>query len=299
MGRSHMLRNRILTAAALIFIAIYSVTFAETQFASLLLFVIGGGLAGAEFVAMRWHVIDGLSHSEFPRPPMRREFFGIGAAYAMCLPIEYLGRLYFGEHSNVGTSLVFAWIALCMVVGSVFFYKREIDLEIGTHKLMNGLAGFIYVAIPAITMFKLSQIAIEGAPRGIALYFTLAVIFMGDTGAYFTGRAIGSTPLLPKVSPKKTLEGAIGGLVTSGVTGIFICLFFQLPFSWVVAAAIAVISGLAGQVGDLVESALKRAANCKDSGHLLPGHGGALDRVDSLLFGVPISYLLFLFIDFT
>ncbi len=290
-----MLRIRLITAAALIFIAVYSVTFASSPLTTMMFFVVAVCLVGVEFVAIRWHVIDGFAHTEFPRPPLRKEFFGIAAAYAMCVPIDTVGQMTLSEKSGGSNSVVLAWISACMVFGSGFFYKREIDLEIATQKFMNALSGFVYIALPGITLYRLAQVQIAEAPRGIALYFCLAVILMGDTGAYFFGRTFGKTPLLPKVSPKKTVEGAIGGFFTSGLTGIFICEFFNLPFHWYEAMFIACLSGLAGQVGDLVESALKRAANCKDSGSLLPGHGGALDRVDSLLFGAPISYLLFLF----
>lgn len=292
-----MLRTRLLTAAILVAGLIYAVSFAPTPLITLVFMVVAVTLAGAEFIGLRWHVIDGHAHTEFPRPPMHKEYFGIGAAYAMCLPIEYWGRLYFGEQTAGATSLVFSWVAFVAMVGSAFFYRRELDLELATHKLMNTLAGFVYIAMPAITMFKLSQIEITGAPRGIALYFSLAVIFMGDSGAYFAGRAFGKRKLIPKVSPKKTVEGALGGLAASALTGVFACEFFRLPFHWLSAAGIALLAGMAGQIGDLAESALKRAANCKDSGHLLPGHGGALDRIDGLLFGVPLSYLIFLFMS--
>jgi phosphatidate cytidylyltransferase len=96
------------------------------------------------------------------------------------------------------------------------------------------------------------------------------------------------------VSPKKTVEGALGGLLTSALTGLAVCTYFSLPFSPVLAFFMALVVGASGQVGDLAESALKRTANVKDSGNLLPGHGGMLDRIDSLLFGVPLAHLLFL-----
>jgi CDP-diglyceride synthetase len=194
----------------------------------------------------------------------------------------------------MGTSLVFAWIALCTVCGSAFFYRREIDLEHSTHKLMNVLAGFVYISIPGVIMMRLSQIEIPGTPRGIALYFSLACIFMGDAGAYFVGRFLGKRKLIPKVSPKKTVEGALGGLFFSAITGLGVCAYFNLPFSPLLAFFMALAVGASGQVGDLAESALKRTANVKDSGSLLPGHGGMLDRIDSLLFGVPLAHLLFL-----
>jgi CDP-diglyceride synthetase len=286
-----------LTAAVLVAFLFYAVTFAASPHMAMIFLGVGMGLAGTEFVALRWHVIDGFAHTEFPRPPFRKEHFGIGFLYAASLPVYCAGELAWGPSDARPLSLVFAWFAFCMILGSAFFYRREIDLEFATHKLFNALAGVAYVAIPGLTMFKLSQMPIEGAPRGIALYFCLAVVLMGDTGGYFAGRLFGRTPLIPKVSPKKTVEGALGGLLFSCLTGVAVCLFFNLPFHWSAAAVFATLAGMAGQIGDLAESALKRAANCKDSGNLLPGHGGMLDRIDALLFGVPFSYLVFLFIS--
>ena len=152
----------------------------------------------------------------------------------------------------------------------------------------------MYISIPGLTLFKLSQIPIDGAPAGSAAYFALMVVLMGDTGGYFTGRLFGKTKLIPKVSPKKTVEGAFGGLVCSCLAGFAMVKYFHLPFHWSLGAVLGGLGGAAGQIGDLAESAIKRASNCKDSGSLLPGHGGMLDRIDALLFGIPFCYLLFL-----
>ncbi|MBM3383314.1 MAG: hypothetical protein FJY29_12890 [Betaproteobacteria bacterium] len=289
-----MLRVRLLTAFVLVLVLLWCVTFSNLIAVPVILFSLGTLFAGAEFVAMRWHVIDGQAAIERPHPSLRREHWGIGTCYALCVPIEWYGPDLLGQPPAMGTSLVFAWIALCTVCGSAFFYRREIDLEHSTHKLMNVLAGFVYISIPGVIMMRLSQIEIPGTPRGIALYFSLACIFMGDVGAYFVGRFLGKRKLIPKVSPKKTVEGALGGLFFSAVTGLGVCAYFNLPFSPLLAFFMALAVGASGQVGDLAESALKRTANVKDSGSLLPGHGGMLDRIDSLLFGVPLAHLLFL-----
>ncbi len=289
-----MLRVRLLTALVLVFVLFWCVTFSGHIIFPVILFSFGTLFAGTEFIAMRWHVIDGQAAQERPHPFLRREHWGIGLCYALCVPIEWYGTEMLNQQSSLGTSLVFAWIALCTVCGSAFFYRRELDLEHSTHKLMNVLAGFVYISIPGVIMMRLSQIDIPDAPKGIALYFSLACILTGDAGAYFVGRALGRHKLIPKVSPKKTVEGALGGLLTSALTGLAICSYFSLPFSPVLAFLMALVVGASGQVGDLAESALKRTANVKDSGNLLPGHGGMLDRIDSLLFGVPLAHMLFL-----
>lgn len=123
------------------------------------------------------------------------------------------------------------------------------------------------------------------------IFVTLALAWAADTGAYFAGRAFGNTPLFPRVSPKKTWEGAVGGALAV-VLVLGIIKLIALPhMGWGHVVALGLIGDAAGVIGDLVESALKRASGVKDSGWLLPGHGGILDRVDSLLFTAPVCWL--------
>ena len=127
--------------------------------------------------------------------------------------------------------------------------------------------------------------------------FGMFVTFFYDTFAYFVGRAIGRHKLAPRLSAKKTWEGAVGGLVMAVVGGLLIWLtFFKLgsgfPLSLSFTVLVSVLIAVAAQTGDLVESALKRSAGAKDSGGILPGHGGMLDRFDSLLFTGPTLYYL-------
>jgi phosphatidate cytidylyltransferase len=124
------------------------------------------------------------------------------------------------------------------------------------------------------------------------LFFALALNWFGDSAAYYTGRAFGKHKLAPQVSPGKTWEGTAGSLVASIVFGIVYAHYLLPDVSLPFAAAIAAAGNIAGQLGDLVESAMKRGGGLKDSGTLLPGHGGWLDRVDSSLFSVPTVYLL-------
>jgi phosphatidate cytidylyltransferase len=127
-------------------------------------------------------------------------------------------------------------------------------------------------------------------PRWVIL--ALVAAWFADSGAYFAGRAFGRTKLAPSISPGKTVEGGIGGLVcaTAGTVGVhFLLLPRALPL--VDAIAVGVLGGILGPVGDLVESLLKRSFGVKDSGKLLPGHGGMLDRVDALLFVAPATWL--------
>jgi len=120
----------------------------------------------------------------------------------------------------------------------------------------------------------------------------LAIIWAGDTAAYYCGRAIGRHALAPKVSPKKTVEGAIAGLVGSILAGLVGGVWF-LGDSWPKVLLISSVTAITGQVGDLAESVLKRSAGVKDSSSIMPGHGGILDRLDSLFFAAPVFYWLF------
>ena len=121
------------------------------------------------------------------------------------------------------------------------------------------------------------------------------VIWAGDIFAYFAGRFMGRTPLFPRVSPKKTVEGAIGGFAGSMLVAWVFARWFWPAADLGTVIPLAALVAVAGQIGDLVESALKRGAEMKDSGAILPGHGGLLDRIDSLMFGTPALWLALAF----
>lgn len=148
----------------------------------------------------------------------------------------------------------------------------------------------VYIGLP---LGALAAVREEGNGGREALLLLLGVIVISDSAQYYTGRAFGRRALAPSISPKKTVEGAIGGAVfgtlAMAVGGRWV---FQSPPSpvWALALLGAVIS-LLGIVGDLFESLLKRSAGVKDSSHLIPGHGGVLDRIDSWLFAAPVYYV--------
>ena len=127
------------------------------------------------------------------------------------------------------------------------------------------------------------------AQRGAWLVlFVAACVWMTDTGAYFVGKAFGKHKLAPRLSPGKTIEGSLGGLCTALLTGALFGLWIHLPLQH--GLAIGFLAGTMGQVGDLFELALKREIGLKDFGSIMPGHGGALDRFDSLLFVAPLAF---------
>lgn len=127
-------------------------------------------------------------------------------------------------------------------------------------------------------------------PGFFLVVFAVACTFLNDTGAFYTGKLIGRHKLAPKISPGKTIEGSIGGIVVCIITGLIVNFLFGNPLSsdWTIAFALLV--SIASILGDLVESSIKRGAGIKDSGDIVPGHGGVLDRFDSLIFVFPVSY---------
>jgi phosphatidate cytidylyltransferase len=142
-----------------------------------------------------------------------------------------------------------------------------------------------------LVAFPLSYtVSLHGLPNlgPKLLLFALVITWAGDTTAYFVGRAIGKHPLAPHISPKKTWEGSVGSMVGSLVVAWVFSYWIRIPIGHLVG--MAVIGNVAGQMGDLLESAYKRSAGVKDSGGLLPGHGGVLDRIDALILCIPVIW---------
>lgn len=149
---------------------------------------------------------------------------------------------------------------------------------------VTGLFGVLYLGLPLADLLLLRN-GYDGWPR---LLMTIALIWATDSSAFFAGRFLGKHPLAPLVSPKKTIEGGIAGLVVATIVGGIGAPLIMIPL-WG-GLLLGFLAGLAGQLGDLTESSLKRWAGRKDSGRLLPGHGGVLDRFDSVLFVLPVVY---------
>ncbi|WP_203648250.1 phosphatidate cytidylyltransferase [Secundilactobacillus yichangensis] len=125
------------------------------------------------------------------------------------------------------------------------------------------------------------------------LFFALFIVWITDSGAYMIGRKLGRHKLAPHISPNKTWEGSIGGTVVATlIVAIYVYFYPQGDYSWLVTVLLTIVLSVFGQLGDLVESALKRYYGVKDSGRILPGHGGILDRFDSLLLVLPALHLL-------
>ncbi len=180
-----------------------------------------------------------------------------------------------------------------LLVFAVFLGGLALGIVIGGRPLAEALpavgisaAGMLLVALPFSYLVAIQRIGPEGR---IFLLLTLVLVWVGDTAAYFVGRAAGRIPFAPQLSPKKTWEGAIANLAGSMlVAWLFSRWITLLPVRELLVAA--AVANIAGQIGDLMESAYKRSAGVKDSGTLLPGHGGVLDRIDALIFAAPAMW---------
>ncbi|PMP64956.1 MAG: hypothetical protein C0190_07325 [Thermodesulfobacterium geofontis] len=148
------------------------------------------------------------------------------------------------------------------------------------------LTGIFYIFIGLYPFWEILQ----AFKREYLIYF-FSVVFANDTGAYLVGKAIGKTPFFPKISPKKTWEGFLGGLIFALMVAIFLNSYLNL-FKESANIVVAIILSIVGSMGDLFESAFKRMVNKKDSGKIILGHGGLLDRLDSVLFSSPIFLII-------
>ncbi len=190
-------------------------------------------------------------------------------------------------------ALELAAILVVMLLISVLALWLVADFRLYAVGVTATFFGVFYVAFTFSCLFPLrfSDLGAGLANGRQMLFFLFAVICVGDIFAYFTGRFLGRKLIFPRVSPKKTVEGALGGLAASVLLGWAWAQWFWQTKRWETVILLALCVAVAGQLGDFVESALKRGANLKDSGDILPGHGGLLDRVDSMLFGAPALWL--------
>ena len=148
--------------------------------------------------------------------------------------------------------------------------------------------GIFFVALPFSYIVRVNEI--ERVGKQLVL-FTLVLIWAGDMLAYFVGKSVGRLKMAPALSPKKTWEGSIANVIASTLVAIAFARWMQIDTLTLIDIAVA--ANIAGQAGDLIESAYKRGASVKDSGALLPGHGGMLDRIDSLILAAPVVWILY------
>lgn len=185
-----------------------------------------------------------------------------------------------------GERLSLSAVGLLFLAFALLFLFRIRKITDAAREVAYAVLAFIYIPFLLMHLVMLRQTAF-----GVQWLLVIMLIVMtNDTAAYYTGSAFGKNKLYPQVSPKKSIEGAMGGLLGS-ICGTLLAKFtFFEQLSFVDAIATAIVIGMLGQVGDLFESLLKRSFGVKDSGTIFPGHGGVLDRLDSILFAAPATY---------
>jgi phosphatidate cytidylyltransferase len=191
---------------------------------------------------------------------------------------------FYNGHSTYTLSLVALDLVLVAAL-TLPIFKSDSQAP---HLVGKQVLGLIYIPV-----FLSFLVLIRLEPKGAQwIFWIICIVFAGDIGAFYTGTYLGRHKLCPWVSPKKTIEGSLGGLVSNILVSILFKMLFLPDLSILPCVVFALVIGSAGQVGDLFASEFKRAAGIKDSGTLLPGHGGFLDRLDALLFASPLAYLL-------
>jgi phosphatidate cytidylyltransferase len=178
--------------------------------------------------------------------------------------------------------------AFTVIAPGLYYLFRFRDISSVAGRFAATVAGIIYCGFLAMYLAKLKLI--DPARGGDTVLLVLIVAWLADTGGYFAGRFLGKSKLYEAVSPKKTWAGAYGGIAGS-IVGVIALKFIHATWlQWSDVALIAIPGGILGQLGDLAESLIKRSVGVKDSGALLPGHGGILDRIDAVLFIAPYVY---------
>jgi phosphatidate cytidylyltransferase len=234
-----------------------------------------------------------------------KEAFAVLIIVASLAGMQEYNRMAFGRGfslEKMETLIIASLMLLASCFANLPFILAVLTFAVMTVLILNLLrmrkqgldmshAGRVILGILYIPLLMAHFILIRQTQSGVLwIFFILVMAFAGDTAAYYIGRRLGKRKLLPEISPGKTVEGTIG-LVAGSIAG---CIVFKLFFFPMLTLAHAVVLGLVGsvtgQLGDLSESALKRAAGVKDSGTLLPGHGGILDRLDCLMFITPYVY---------
>ncbi len=178
------------------------------------------------------------------------------------------------------------FVTFCLLLITVVRLFSSRPVESALEDISVTVLGIFYVAM----LFGF-QVALRAGDHGKQwIVFLYLVIWASDTGAYYIGSSLGKHKLYPKISPKKSVEGLIGGMVAAAGLALLCRVWFLPAVGVLEAAVLGLVLAVAGTLGDFVESLFKRSAGVKDSGSLIPGHGGMLDRMDSMLFAAPVLY---------
>jgi len=252
---------RVVTVAPLVPLLIWAIEWSKP-------YAVCGIVFAATFVAL-------LEYFDIVGADQTERAFGIGLGLVLAA-VAYWG----------GSAAV-VLIPAAVIVPALFYLFRFKDLQTVMQRAALTTFGVVYAGLLLTFLALLKRDAPEG---GSWVLLTLMTAWFGDTGAYFAGRFLGKTKLYPAISPGKTRAGAVGGVLGSFLASVLANLWFFPELGWIHGAIVTVVGAALGQCGDLVESMLKRAFGVKDSGKILPGHGGILDRVDAVLFIAPFMY---------
>lgn len=201
------------------------------------------------------------------------------ALYSFMMPGEWTRQI---TALTGYTKVEFAFIAVILLLIHTVIVKNSFTFDDAAFAIL----GTLYVGMGFLYLIETREASL------VYLVYALLVVWFTDSGAYFTGRKFGKRKLWPEISPNKTIEGFIGGIVYAIVAALVFDFFVDMGHNIFIIIIVTIIASIFGQMGDLVESALKRHFNVKDSGKLLPGHGGVLDRFDSILFVMPLLHFL-------
>lgn len=194
---------------------------------------------------------------------------------------------FVGGHRFEWVSVEMTVVLTLLVIPAAYVFA-ESELEAALPATAVCVLGTLYIGMLGGALLRLRLDFGTSGPK--LVFFLLLVVWAGDAGAYYVGKRFGKTRLSPRVSPKKTVEGGVGGVLTAVAVATVIHFTFFREFPLVHALIAAVILSFSGVIGDLAESLWKRSAAVKDSSTMIPGHGGFLDRFDSILFTAPILY---------
>jgi len=244
-----------------------------------LLFLFYGGIPFTVLVV----TLASLAYFEFLRMNDTKVFAleGIIGLFSMILLILSHNQVIFSKSID---SLNILILTVLVYLFAVVLKKNKFSFD----EIGYDILGIIYIGYGF--SYMLETRFMENGLKYMLLI--LIATWASDTGAYLTGKYFGRNKLWPKISPKKTVEGSLGGIVFSVISSLILNIFLLLNDQLVIIIWLAITIAVTGQIGDLVESALKRSKNIKDSGTILPGHGGVLDRFDSLIFVFPLLHLL-------
>lgn len=282
-----MLKQRVITAIIIATVFISALLFLSAYSFSLMMAVV------VIYAAWEWSDLSSISNKAIRLAYVLSVVALLvlsGYALGLTIPISRPSSL------NVDTSKsLMAWLAPWWAIALLWVQGYPSSAVIWGSCWIRGILGYL-VLVPA---WLALVILIHATQGGWLIFMVVLIVALADIGAYFSGRKFGKHKLAPNVSPKKTWEGLFGGVVTNILLVIVVGVFLKLASNqWLMLLGVVMITVLASVLGDLLESMIKRHRGIKDSGNILPGHGGILDRLDSLTAALPVFTLVFIYSNF-